>query len=131
MQVNGVLESSLYADDLEAAEEFYVNVLNLEVHSARADRHVFFRCGPGMLLIFNPLVSSLPHEDEIPSHGSEGPGHLAFSIDADSLEQWREQLRSRGVPIEKEIDWPTGHRSIYFRDPAGNSLELAVAGMWK
>jgi catechol-2,3-dioxygenase len=34
------------------------------------------------------------------------------------------------VPIEIEITWPGGGHSIYFRDPAGNSIELATAKTW-
>jgi hypothetical protein len=32
--------------------------------------------------------------------------------------------------IEKEFGWPRGGRSIYFRDPAGNSVELVTPGLW-
>ena len=28
------------------------------------------------------------------------------------------------------VTWPNGARSIYFRDPAGNSLECAEPGLW-
>jgi catechol 2,3-dioxygenase-like lactoylglutathione lyase family enzyme len=34
------------------------------------------------------------------------------------------------VAIEQEMDWPRGGRSFYFRDPAGNSLELATPKIW-
>ncbi|MGO7704721.1 glyoxalase/bleomycin resistance/extradiol dioxygenase family protein, partial [Rhizobium ruizarguesonis] len=29
-----------------------------------------------------------------------------------------------------EVHWPNGGRSIYFRYPAGNSLECAEAKIW-
>jgi catechol 2,3-dioxygenase-like lactoylglutathione lyase family enzyme len=35
-----------------------------------------------------------------------------------------------GVPIEQEHQWPGGARSLYFRDPSGNSLELITRGAW-
>jgi catechol 2,3-dioxygenase-like lactoylglutathione lyase family enzyme len=35
-----------------------------------------------------------------------------------------------GVAIEQIVDWPTGGRSVYFRDPAGNSLELTSPSIW-
>lgn len=130
MHVQGILETSLYVDDLEAAEEFYRGVLQLEVHSEQENRHVFFRCGQGMLLIFNPLESCRQDDTEIPTHGSEGPGHVAFSIEPGTTDEWRLHLAERGVPIEREIEWPNGSLSIYFRDPAGNSLELACSSMW-
>jgi catechol 2,3-dioxygenase-like lactoylglutathione lyase family enzyme len=66
----------------------------------------------------------------IPGHGTAGAGHLAFAVEADDLPAWREHLKKCRVPIESEVDWPSGGRSIYFRDPAGNSLELAPPTLW-
>jgi catechol 2,3-dioxygenase-like lactoylglutathione lyase family enzyme len=54
MKVDRVLETSLHAQNLDAAELFYTRVLGLEVYSRVEDRHVFFRCGSAMLLVFNP-----------------------------------------------------------------------------
>jgi hypothetical protein len=28
------------------------------------------------------------------------------------------------------IEWPSGGRSIYFRDPAGNLVDLVTPGVW-
>ena len=52
-----VLETVLYAHDLVAIEDFYRRVLGLEPFSAVADRHIFYRCGNQMLLIFNPNIT--------------------------------------------------------------------------
>jgi catechol 2,3-dioxygenase-like lactoylglutathione lyase family enzyme len=41
-----------------------------------------------------------------------------------------DKLRAAGVAIESDFHWPNGGRSIYFRDPAGNSLECAEAIIW-
>jgi len=30
-----------------------------------------------------------------------------------------------------DFEWPQGGRSIYFRDPAGNSLEFAEPRIWR
>ncbi|MCH7471428.1 VOC family protein [bacterium] len=123
MKVCEILESCLYVSDLDAAETFYKNVLGLEVHSRREDRHVFFRCGERMLLLFNPQATR-------PSHGTDGPGHLAFAVREHELAPWRSALREHGVRIVREHTWPGGGQSIYFRDPAGNSLELATPATW-
>jgi catechol 2,3-dioxygenase-like lactoylglutathione lyase family enzyme len=52
--LEGILEAALYADDLDRAEAFYGTVLGLERITRAGNRHVFFRCGDGVLLIFNP-----------------------------------------------------------------------------
>jgi catechol 2,3-dioxygenase-like lactoylglutathione lyase family enzyme len=59
-----------------------------------------------------------------------GPGHVALGIPGEALPAWRERLAAGGVHIEKEVTWPAGGKSIYFRDPAGNSVELVTPGVW-
>jgi catechol 2,3-dioxygenase-like lactoylglutathione lyase family enzyme len=129
MQVRHILETCLYVDDLAKAEQFYSQALGLEVESRQEGRHVFFHCGTRMLLLFNPLASR-ESSDDFPPHGAFGPGHLAFGIVEADLPAWIERLERQGIAIEKVIDWPRGGRSLYFRDPAGNSLELATPKIW-
>ena len=128
-----ILESSLYANDLDAAERFYGGVLGLEKIARAGNRHIFYRCGDMVLLIFNPEETELPPgagAPAIPVHGARGPGHLCFRATASEIDGWSRRLSNAGVAIESEIEWPSGGRSIYFRDPAGNSLEFAEARIW-
>ena len=125
----GVLETALYADDLLEAEVFYSTVLGLELDSKEDGRHLFFKCGQTMLLIFDPHATKA-EGGPVPPHGTRGPGHVAFAVDPSDLEAWVEQIEGRGVKIDARIAWPAGGRSIYFRDPAGNSLELATRQIW-
>ncbi len=106
-----LLEAALYVGDLSAAEEFYHGVLGLEVVSRMEDRGISFRCGAMVLLLFDPARTRI-------------------ATDEAELENWREHLRTRGVAIEAEVGWSHGLRSIYFRDPAGNVVELAPPGLW-
>jgi catechol 2,3-dioxygenase-like lactoylglutathione lyase family enzyme len=104
-------------------------VLDLELHSKELGRHVFFRCTHGMLLIFDPAATS--RRGPLPSHGATGPGHAAFAVESDdALTNWVERLEHEGVAVEADVRWPGGGRSIYFRDPAGNSLELTTPRIW-
>jgi len=123
-----IFESVLYAEDLSAAEQFYREGLGLEVIT-RSELLVSFRCAGSVLLIFNPRLSSPPGRD-VPSHGREGAGHLAFVASETELEQWRIRLEAAGIPIEMEVPWEQGGRSIYVRDPAGNSIEFAPLTLW-
>ena len=126
----GLLEACLYARDLDAVENFYRKVLGLEVYSRDPGRDVFFRCGQGMFLVFNPGQTSRIGNSGVPRHGATGPGHVAFRVEDEEVEDWKAHLRAQGVEIEKELSWPGGGRSLYFRDPAGNSVELATARLW-
>lgn len=128
-----ILESSLYADDLDACEAFYRDVLGLAVQGKVPGRHVFFQCDGQMLLLFSATatakVSASPTLP-VPPHGAHGPGHVCFRATAAEIDQWRRRLQAHGVTIESDFVWPSGGRSIYFRDPAGNSLEFAEAKIW-
>ena len=134
MSIAGVLETCLYASDLDAAERFYVGLLGLELFAREPRRHVFMRCGAGMLLVFDPArTATEPGEVghvAVPAHGTHGAGHVCFRIEQESLAAWRTRLERAGVAIEAEIAWPRGGASIYVRDPAGNSVELAPALIW-
>ncbi len=129
MRVERVLETCLYATDLAAVAEFYQRVLGLEMFAQVEGRHVFFRCGDAVLLLFNPARTAQA-EGPVPTHGTHGPGHVAFALRPSEIAAWREHLRQHHVAIEAEIDWPRGGHSIYFRDPAGNSVELTTPQTW-
>jgi catechol 2,3-dioxygenase-like lactoylglutathione lyase family enzyme len=131
--IDGILETALYVDDLDAAEAFYGGVLGLEKITRADNRHVFYRCGPGVLLVFNRAETVKPPPEgalPVPAHGTTGAGHTCFRVEERALDQVVEHLIAAGIAIESEVNWPGGARSIYFRDPAGNSLECASPSLW-
>ena len=132
--VLGTLESALYAGDLAAAEGFYAGLLGLPVILRQEGRHVFFRSGPGsVLLVFDPVATAQPAPEgalPVPPHGARGPGHFCLAVAGEALDAWRVHLAAAEVPIEADFRWPNGARSIYLRDPAGNSVELAEPRLW-
>ncbi len=131
--LEGILETAVYADDLDAAEAFYGGILGLEKISRGGNRHVFYRCGAGVLLIFNPAETMKPPEPgalPVPPHGTAGHGHVCFRVGGNDIEAMAERLKAAGITIEADFHWPNGGRSIYFRDPAGNSLECAEPRIW-
>jgi catechol 2,3-dioxygenase-like lactoylglutathione lyase family enzyme len=131
--IEGILETALYTDDLDAAEAFYGGVLGLEKVLRAGNRHLFFRCGEMILLIFDPKETVKPPSSDalpVPPHGATGPGHLCFRMRAEAIDRMVEKLNKAGIVIESDFRWPNGARSIYFRDPAGNSLECAEPKLW-
>jgi catechol 2,3-dioxygenase-like lactoylglutathione lyase family enzyme len=134
MRPKAILETALYVDDLERAETFYGGVLGLELITRLAGRHAFFRCGDGVLLLFNAEATRIPFNDPampVPTHGSTGAGHVCFRASSDEIDEWKVHLGNNGFAIEADFLWPgSGARSIYFRDPSGNSLEFGEPKIW-
>ncbi|MCB1362486.1 MAG: VOC family protein [Rhodobacteraceae bacterium] len=132
--MNGVLEAALYVDDLDAAAGFYGGVLGLEQVIRHDPRHVFFRCGTTIVLLFRADQTRIPPGEgalPVPPHGADGPGHVCFSVLGPSLDDWAARLAGAGIGIEADFRWPNGARSIYVRDPAGNSVEFAEPKLWE
>ncbi len=130
MQPPRVIETCLYVHDLEKAEEFYTRVLGLTVYAKLEGRHTFFRSGDGVFLLFNPEQTRKASANGVPAHGATGEGHAAFRMAEDEIEAWRSKLERENVEIELEHTWPNGGFSFYFRDPAGNSIELVTPRTW-
>ncbi len=134
MTPSAVLESALYVTDLGAAESFYRDILRLSVIARVDGRHVFFRCGQGVLLLFDAEATKQPPAPgaklPVPPHGTTGQGHLCFAAEAEEIDDWKRNLVKQGVTIEADFEWPSGGRSIYFRDPSGNSIEFAEPRIW-
>jgi catechol 2,3-dioxygenase-like lactoylglutathione lyase family enzyme len=127
--LEGIHEAALYTDDLEAAERFWRR-LGLPFIGRAEGRHVFFRAGVDLLLVFDASATRRAG-GSVPAHGATGAGHVALAVpDEAALDAWRRRLEHADVAIETETTWPTGGRSLYFRDPAGNSIELITRGSW-
>ena len=127
--ISRVYETVLYTSDIAGTAEFYEGVLGLRPMT-RSELVASFRLDDGgVLLIFDRERSAVPGR-EVPSHGTEGPGHVALSVRAGQLDAFEAALRARGVAIERELTWDAGGRAIYVRDPAGNSVELIEGDAW-
>jgi catechol 2,3-dioxygenase-like lactoylglutathione lyase family enzyme len=129
LKIKSITETAIYVDDLQVAETFYQTILGLRVMGKEPGRHVFFQAGESSVLLAFRAEATLKG-DVLPPHGATGPGHFALGIDPESFDAWRKHLQGHGITIEKEVEWPRGGRSLYFRDPAGNAVELVTPGVW-
>jgi len=125
-----IYETVLYSDDLEATATFYTEGLGLRLLS-QSELMLVLGIGENYLLVFDPKKSAAAGR-LVPSHGAIGAGHVAVVSEEADLPAWRERLAAADIEIEAEVDWSDGQRgrSIYVRDPAGNSVELAPPILW-
>ncbi len=117
MLVRGVVEMTLEVRDLGALERFYADALGLRV-LAREDDRVWLALGErGRLGLW------LPGEKEF---GDEGGRHVHYALSAapGGLDALRERLTRSGVDVRGPEQHPGGDRSLYFRDPEGNVVEV-------
>lgn len=132
-RISGILETSLYVADLDRAQAFYELVFGYETF-LRDGRMCAMGVAPGqVLLLFLRGGSASPSpvgNGFIPPHDGQGQLHLCFSAPASELGAWQAHLAGHGITIESELTWPHGGRSIYFRDPDGHALEIAIPGLW-
>jgi catechol 2,3-dioxygenase-like lactoylglutathione lyase family enzyme len=131
---DGILETVVYCPDLDAARVFYEQVVGLKILSIEPQRHLFYKVGNSMLLLFNPENTSKAKVEiggqQIPLHGASGASHFAFQVQHERFDAIKANLEKYGIAVESEIDWPGGGHSIYCRDPAGNSVEFATRSLW-
>lgn len=134
MKPQGILEAALYTQDIEGAERFYGKILGLDKIDRSGDRHVAFRCGTSVLVVFNRRLTIqrpvMGARTPVPPHGTQGPGHVCLGVLGHELPLWIDKLKRGRVAIEADFTWPTGGRSIYFRDLDQNSIELAEPRIW-
>jgi catechol 2,3-dioxygenase-like lactoylglutathione lyase family enzyme len=131
--VGGVLETSLYVDELDRAERFYRDVLGLSTMVGDDRFRALSVAGRQVLLLFKKGASlratTIPG-GVIPPHDGAGHLHLAFAVDAAELPRWEEALAAHGVAVEGRVRWPRGGDSVYFRDPDGHLVEFVTPGCW-
>ena len=117
LPIRGLYEVAIKVKDLQKAERFYRELLDLEVGIRdEARRWLFLRAGGAAAMV-------VLQEDK----GEWPAQHFAFTIDARDIEAAVALLRDRGI----EIDGPHYHdwmpaTSIYFSDPDGHQLELCA-----
>ncbi len=131
--LTGVIETSLYVDDLERASRFYEDVFGFSRIEGDARFRAYSVGGKSVLLLFkrgaSNGVADLPF-GQIGPHDGSGPLHIAFAIPAADLEDREARLAEKKISIESTVHWPRGGTSLYFRDPDNHLVELATPGLW-
>ncbi len=132
-RIEGLLETSLYARDLERTAAFYRDLFGFKPLVDTPRLVAFEIAARSVLLVFQAGATEddvVDARGTIPGHEGHGSPHLALAIAAEDLDAWRKRLFERGIEIVGEYRWPRGGVSLYIRDPDGALLELATPGLW-
>ena len=126
-KLDGILESSLYVDDLPRSVRFYQEICGFGVISDFGERGCAMHAGPHQVLL---LFKKGASREILSPHDGDGELHIAFAIPAVELAAWESWLGKKGIAVEEKRSWELGGWSLYFRDPDRHLLELATPGVW-
>ena len=111
----------VFARDMKAMCSFYEDVMGFAVHSRLGESWTAYQVGSCLLALTERGVMF----NDAPTPASALSVQLAFRVTPAQVDQCAETLRGKGVAIESEpTDQPWGHRTLFFRDPDGNVLEI-------
>jgi len=126
-KIGGILETSLYVNDVSRAVRFYGETFGFRVISEFGERGCAMQAGIHQVLLLFKKGASLAIKSP---HDGDGELHVAFAIPADELGNWESWLQTKGIAVEEKHKWELGGWSLYFRDPDRHLVELATPGVW-
>lgn len=126
-KTDGILESSLYVNDVSRSIRFYQEILGFRVIKDFGERGCAMDAGSGHVLLLFKKGSSRSVQSP---HDGDGELHVAFAIALDELSAWESWLQTKGIALEEKRNWELGGWSLYFRDPDRHLLEVVTPGTW-
>ena len=126
-KTEGLLESSLYVENLTRSVRFYGKIFGFRVISDFGERGCAMEAGPRQVLLLFTKNGSRSIQSP---HFGDGELHVAFAIQAEELTAWEDWLAENAIGVEEKRTWELGGQSIYFRDPDRHLVELATPGVW-
>ncbi|MCP3988404.1 MAG: VOC family protein [Actinomycetia bacterium] len=139
MTVQGLHHVAYRCIDARKTTDFYTKYLDLDFNVAIAENevpstgewsphiHIFFQMGDGSCVAFFELPES--SDMKLDPNTPDWVQHLALVVDdMETLNRYKDRLEADGMEVVGPIDHQIC-QSIYFFDPNGHRLELAVNTM--
>jgi catechol 2,3-dioxygenase-like lactoylglutathione lyase family enzyme len=124
---DGIMESSLYVDDVTRSIQFYEKIFGFPVITSFGERGCAMQAGKCQVLLLFKKGASRSIQSP---HDGDGELHLALAIPAAELAAWERWLQDNEIVVEEKRTWDLGGQSIYFRDPDRHLIEIATPGVW-
>lgn len=120
-QIRQIDYTVIYARDFPAMRHFYQTVMEFPLLRVLSERWIEYRIGTTTLAL---TVHGGQFSDTPPEHGASSV-QLAFRVSPPAVAECARALQAKGVTLAEPItDHAFGHRTIFFRDPDGNVIEI-------
>ena len=111
----------IFVRDMAAMRRFYEDVLGFSLLRELSPGWIEYRVGDNTLALARPSLTAA----DGPTPNGSAALQLAFKVSAPEVDQCADELVRQGVNLlSPPTDRIFGHRTLFFRDPDGNLLEV-------